>query len=146
MRQELGIRGESPCTFRVMSSRRFVVPALAVTAVMLTACAPAEFAREQTAEDRPDSVVEGSAGDVDVATLRYVGKADAYDVYLARGSDDADTLCLSLVLGGVWHSTECEEDAVSIRISDSASVAADLSHRGGEVRDMISENVWVSRK
>ncbi|MCK6079449.1 hypothetical protein KZX37_02300 [Microbacterium sp. EYE_5] len=81
-----------------------------------------------------------------MATLRYVGKADAYDVYLARGSDDADTLCLSLVLGGVWQGIECEEDAVSIRISDSASVAADLSHRGGEVRDMISENVWVSRK
>lgn len=95
MRRELGIRGESPCTFRVMSSRRVVVPALAVTALLLTACAPAEFARQQTAEDRPESVVDGAAGDVDLATLRYVGKADAYDVYLARGSHDADTLCLS---------------------------------------------------
>lgn len=35
---------------------------------------------------------------------------------------------------------------MSIRISDSASVAADLSYRSGEVRDMISDNVWVNRK
>lgn len=129
-----------------MNLRRTALPAVAATALLLTACAPAEFAREQSAADRPESVITGADGKVDVATLRYVGKADAYDVYLARAADDGDSLCLSLTLEDVWQTTECEEDYVSIRISDSASVAADLSHRGGEVRDMISDNVWVNRK
>ena len=129
-----------------MSSRRFVVPTLVATVLLLASCSPAEFARAQTAEDRPDSVVDGSAGKVDVATLRYVGMADEYDVYFARGSDDGATLCLSLVLDAVWQSTDCERDYVSVRISDSASVQAEINHRGGEVRDMISDNVWISRK
>lgn len=129
-----------------MRSRRFVVPTLLATVLLLTSCSPAEFAREQTAADRPDSVVDGAGGGIDVATLRYVGKADEYDVYLSRASDDGDSLCLSLVLDDVWQNTECERDFVSVRISDSASVAADLSHRGGEGRIMISENVWVSSK
>ena len=131
---------------RRMRSRRFVVPTLVATVLLLASCSPAEFAREQTAADRPDSVVDGSGDRIDVATLRYVGTADEYDVYLARGSDDSETLCLSLVLDDVWQSTDCEHDAVSVRISASASVAADLSHRGGEYREMISENVWVVRK
>ncbi len=129
-----------------MSLRRAALPALAATALLLTACTPAEFAREQTAADRPDSVVAGADGSVDVATLRYVGKADAYDVYLARAADDSERLCLSLTLDDVWQTTECEWDAVSVRISDTASVVADLNYRSGEGRDMISDNVWVSRK
>lgn len=129
-----------------MSLRRAALPALAATALLLTACTPAEFAREQTAADRPDSVVAGADGYVDVATLRYVGKADAYDVYLARAADDSERLCLSLTLDDVWQTTECEWDAVSVRISDTASVVADLNYRSGEGRDMISDNVWVSRK
>lgn len=129
-----------------MSVRRVTAPALVAILLLLTACAPAEFAREQTDADRPDSVVDGSAGEIDVDTLRYVGTADAYEVYLARGADDSETLCLALVLDGVWQRTECEWDHVSIRISDSASVVAELNHRSGLVRDMISENVWVSRK
>lgn len=129
-----------------MNLRRTALPALAATALLLTACVPAEFSREQTAADRPESVIIGAGGKVDAATLRYVGKADAYNVYLARAADDGDSLCLSLTLDDVWQTTECEEDYVSIRISDSASVAADLSYRSGEVRDMISDNVWVNRK
>ncbi|MCR2784593.1 MULTISPECIES: hypothetical protein [unclassified Microbacterium] len=129
-----------------MSSRRFVAPTLVATVLFLTSCSAAEFAREQTAEDRPDSVVDGSAGEVDVATLRHVGKADEYDVYFARGSDDSGKLCLSLVLDEVWQSTDCERDYVSVEISDSASVAAEINHRGGEGREMLSENVWISRK
>jgi len=129
-----------------MSLRRTALPLLAATALLLTACSPAEFGREQTAADRPDSVVTGAEGKLDVATLRYVGKADAYDVYLSRAADDGDALCLSLTLDDVWQTTECERDYVSIPISDSASVAADLSYRSGEVRDMISDNVWVTRK
>ena len=131
---------------RRMRSRRFVVPTLVVTVLLLAACSPAEFAREQTAADRPDSVVDGSGDRIDVATLRYVGTADEYDVYLARGSDDSGTLCLSLVLDEVWQSTDCERDYVSVQISDSASVAAEINHRGGENRQMLSENVWISRK
>lgn len=129
-----------------MTLRRTALVVLAVTALLLTACSPPEFAREQTAADRPEPVITGADGSIDVATLRYVGKADAYDVYLARAADDGDSLCLSLTLDDVWQTTECEEDYVSIRISDSASVAADLSYRSGEVRDMISDNVWVNRK
>ena len=123
-----------------------MVPTLLATVLLLTSCSPAEFARGQTAADRPDSVVDGAGDDIDVATLRYVGKADEYDVYLSRASDDGDSLCLSLVLDDVWQNTECERDFVSVRISDSAKVVADLSHRGGEARIMISENVWVSSK
>ena len=129
-----------------MSSRRFVAPALVATALVLASCTPAEFARAQTAVDRPDAVVEASADEIDVATLRYVGKADSYDVYFARGFDDSEMLCLSLMLDDEWQRTDCERDFVSIRISRSASVAAEINHRGGEVRDMLSENVWVSRK
>ncbi|MCR2827787.1 hypothetical protein, partial [Microbacterium sp. zg.Y909] len=98
------------------------------------------------AADRPDSVVDGSADRIDVGTLRYVGNADDFDVYLARASDNSETLCLSLVLDDVWQSTDCGRDSVSVRISDSASVAAEIDHRGGEGREMISENVWVARK
>lgn len=129
-----------------MSLRRTALPVLAAAALLLTACAPTEFGREQTAADRPDAVVDGADGAIDVATLRYVGKADAYDVYLARAADDGDSLCLSLTVDDAWQTTECARDAVSVRISDSASVAADLSYRGGEDRDMISDNVWVNRK
>lgn len=131
-----------------MSSRRFVAPALVATVVLLTSCSPpAEFAREQTAADRPNSVVDGSAEKIDVATLRYIGKADEYDVYLARASDDSETLCLSLVLDDVWQSTDCGPgDHVSVPISDSAQVEAEINHRDGEVREMISEDVWISRK
>ena len=129
-----------------MNSRCLVAPTLVATALLLTSCSPAEFAREQTAEDRPDSVVDGSAGAVDVGTLRYVGEADEYDVYFARGFDDSAALCLSLVLDDVWQSTECERDLVSVRISNSASVTAEIDHRGGEIREMLSENVWVDRK
>ena len=129
-----------------MSLRRTALPALAATALLLTACAPTEFDREQTAADRPDSVVDGADGQIDVATLRYVGKADDYDVYLARAADDDEWLCLSLALDDVWQSTKCEWDYVSIKISDTASVAADLDYRSGEDRDMISDNVWVGRK
>ncbi|MEW1836304.1 hypothetical protein [Microbacterium sp. NPDC079995] len=129
-----------------MSLRRATLPTLAATALLLTACSPAEFAREQTTADRPESVVSGADGKVDAATLRYVGKADDYDVYLARAADDDDSLCLSLTLDDVWQTTKCEPDYVSVRISDTASVNADLSYRSGEGRDMISDNVWVSRK
>lgn len=129
-----------------MSLRRIALPVLAASALLLTACAPTEFAREQTAADRPDAVVDGADGAIDVATLRYVGKADAYDVYLARAADDSESLCLSLAIDDAWQTTECARDAVSVRISDSASVAADLSYRGGEDRGMISDNVWVNRK
>ncbi len=129
-----------------MNSRRLVVPALVAAVLLLTACSPAEFAREQTAADRPASVVGGSAGKVDVASLRHVGRADGYDVYLARGSDDSETLCLSLAVDGQWQSTDCSRSFVSVRISNSASVQAEVSHRGGEERDMLSENVWVARK
>ncbi len=83
---------------------------------------------------------------IDPKTLRYVGQADEYDVYFARGADDGETLCLSLVLNDEWQSTDCEPGYVSVSISDSASVHAELNHRGGEIRDMLSENVWVSRK
>ena len=129
-----------------MTLRRIALPVLAATALLLTACAPTEFDREQTATDRPDSVVDGADGAIDVATLRYVGKADAYDVYLARAAGDGDSLCLSLTLDDAWQTTACARDSVSVRISDSASVAADLSYRSGEDRDMISDNVWVNRK
>ncbi|MFI8633599.1 hypothetical protein ACIGEP_13485 [Microbacterium sp. NPDC077663] len=129
-----------------MSLRRATLPTLAAIALLLTACSPAESAREQTVADRPESVVTGADGQIDVATLRYVGKADDYDVYLARAADDDGSLCLSLALDDVWQTTECEPDYVSIRISDTASVNADLSYRSGEERDMISDNVWVSRK
>ncbi|OAH49859.1 hypothetical protein [Microbacterium oleivorans] len=129
-----------------MSLRRTALPVLAVIALLLTACAPTEFAREQTAGDRPDSVVDGADGAIDVTTLRYVGQADDYDVYLARAADDSESLCLSLAIDDAWQTTECARDYVSVPISDSASVAADLSYRGGEDRDMISDNVWVNRK
>lgn len=129
-----------------MRLRRTAVPVLAATALLLTACAPTEFDREQTAADRPDSVVDGAGDQIDVATLRYVGMADEYDVYLARAADGGDALCLSLTLDDVWQTTECERDYVSIRLSDTASVDADLSYRSGEDRDMISDNVWVGRK
>jgi len=145
--QDQVLFGWSGFTVWRMSSRRCVAPALVATVLLLTSCSPlAEFAREQTPADRPDSVVEGSANELDVATLRYVGKADAYDVYLARASDGGDTLCLSLVLDDVWQSTDCSRGSVSVPISDSAHVEAEINHRGGEVREMISENVWVSRK
>ena len=129
-----------------MSLRRTTLPVLAATALLLTGCAPAEFAREQTAADRPESVVAGADGAVDVSTLRYVGKADDYDVYLARAATDSEWLCLSLTLDDVWQTTTCEWDAVSVRINNTASVVADLDYRSGEGRDMISDNVWVSRK
>lgn len=129
-----------------MSSRRFLVPSLAATVLLMTACSPAEFAREQTAEDRPDAVVDASEGMIDVQTLRYVGQADEYDVYFAQGAEDSQTLCLSLVLDDEWRSTDCEREYVSVPISDSASVKAELNHRGGEMRDMLSENVWIVRK
>lgn len=125
-----------------------MVPTLVATALLLTSCSsPAEFAREQTAADRPDSVVDGSAHKIDVETLRYVGKADEYDVYLARASDDSETICLSLVLDDVWQSTDCGPgDFVSVPISDTAHVEAEINHRGGEDRELISENVWIGRK
>ncbi len=129
-----------------MTPRRIALPVLAASALLLTACAPTEFAREQTAADRPDAVVDGADGAIDVATLRYVGNADAYDVYLARAAGDGDSLCLSLTLDDAWQTTACARDSISVRISDSASVAADLSHRNGEVRDMLPDNVWVNRK
>ncbi len=132
-----------------MKSRRFVALTVVATVLLLASCSPpAEFAREQTAADRPASVVDGSADKIDVATLRYVGKADEYDVYLARASDDSETLCLSLVLDGVWQSTDCGKpgDIVSVPISDTAHVQAEVNHRGGEDRELISENVWVGRK
>ncbi len=131
-----------------MRSRRFVAPALVASVLLLTSCSPpAEFAREQTAADRPDSVVDGADHQIDVASLRHVGKADEYAVYLARASDDGATLCLSLVLDDVWQSTDCGPGGyVSVPISDSAHVEAEINHRGGELREMISENVWISRK
>lgn len=131
-----------------MSSRRLLAPTLVATVLLLTSCSPpAEFARAQTAADRPDSVVDGSADKIDVATLRYVGMADEYDVYLARASDDSETLCLSLALDDVWQSTHCGPgDYVSVPISNTAHVQAEINYRGGEDREMISENVWVGRK
>lgn len=129
-----------------MNTRRVLSTALFAMVFLLMGCAPAEFSRAQTVEDRPASVVEGAGDKIDTATLRHVGKADEYDVYFARGADDPETLCLSLALGDVWQRTECAEDAVSVRISDIASVNAEFNFRGGEGREMLSENVWVSSK
>lgn len=130
-----------------MNRRRFALPALAATALLLAACTPAEFAREQTPEDRPDAVVAASAGEVDVDSLRYVGKADDFDVYFSRGADDEETLCLSLVLDGEWQSTACGRGNVSARVSDSASVNAAINYpQGGQDPEKLSDNVWVSRK
>ncbi len=132
--------------FAHMNSRWLLVPTLATIVLLMTGCSPAEFAREQTGKDRSDAVIDASGGMIDVKTLRYVGQADEYEVYFAQGSEDSGTLCLSLVLDDEWRSTDCEPDYVSVPISDSASVKAELNHRGGEVRDMLSENVWVVRK
>lgn len=129
-----------------MNPRRFLATALFTLLFLLMGCAPAEFSRAQTTADRPASVLKGAADAIDVSTLRYIGKADAYDVYLARASDDRDTLCLSLALDHVWQRTECAWDAVSVGISRTASVTAEFNHRGGEEREMLSANVWISRK
>lgn len=132
--------------FRCMNSRRVVVPALVATVLLMTGCSPAEFARTQTAEDRPHAVVDASEGMIEVTTLRYVGQADDYDVYFARGLDDSGTLCLSLVLDDEWQGTDCERGSVSVPISNGAHVEVGLNYRGGAEREMLSENVWVGRK
>lgn len=129
-----------------MRRRRLLATTLAATTLAMTACSPAEFAREQQPADRPKSVVDGAADQIDVTTLRHVGKADEYDIYLARGSEDHETLCLSLVVDDLWRATDCEWDYVSVPISDSANVAASIDYRGGEDREMISDNVWITRK
>jgi hypothetical protein len=129
-----------------MTSRRVLMTVLYATVFLLMGCAPAEFARQQTAADHPGFVLDGAGDEIDESTLRYVGVADGYDVYFALGADDRDSLCLTLAVGGVWQSTDCARDHVSVRLSPAASVSAEFNYRGGEGREMLSQNVWVNRK
>ncbi|MDJ1115328.1 hypothetical protein [Microbacterium dauci] len=129
-----------------MTARRVCAPALLAAVFLLMGCAPAEFAREQTAADRPAFVLDGAGDAIDESTLRYVGVADGYDVYFALGADNRDTLCLTLAVGDVWQSTDCAHDHVSVRLGPAVSVSAEFNYRSGEGREMLSQNVWVNRK
>lgn len=125
------------------------VVAVAGVALLLTACAPSgfpEFEREQVASDRPDVVVDFSTGELDVETLRYVGEAEGYEVYLSRGAEGGTSLCLTLVQDDAWQTSACGEmDQIGIQVGESAAINASADDHTGEGRDYISDSVWVSR-
>lgn len=130
-------------------ARRPALPLLAVIALTVTGCASTampEFDRVQVPADRPEVVVESSEDALDAASLRYIGDAEGYDVYLARGAEDDEVLCLSLVRDGGWDSTSCGLHGVSVGIRPGVAVATSSDRLGGEMREMITESVWISRK
>lgn len=133
-----------------MGTSHRAVALLSLAAVFaLTACSPGglpEFDREQVAADRPDTITAVSGDGIDVASLRHVGDAEGYEVYLARGAEDREILCLALVRDDAWESTHCGMQAVSVEVAPGVRIATNTFRPGGEVREPISESVWISRK
>jgi hypothetical protein len=82
--------------------------ALLSSALLLAGCTSTsipEFETTQTARDIPTdpAAVDG----VDPATTRFVGNVEESDLYLARGEEDPDSLCLIQVRDGKWEQTGC---------------------------------------
>jgi hypothetical protein len=74
--------------------------------VLLAGCTSTsipEFETTRTARDIPadPAAVDG----VDPATTRFVGSVEGSDLYLARGEEDPDSLCLIQVSDGTWEQT-----------------------------------------
>ncbi len=90
--------------------------------------------------------MESSEDVLDAASLRYIGEAEGYDVYLARGAEDDEVLCLSLVRDGGWDSTSCGLHGVPVGIRPGVAVATSSDRLDGEMREMITKSVWISRK
>lgn len=82
--------------------------ALLFSALLLAGCTSTsipEFETTQTADDIPTdpAAVDG----VDPATTRFVGRVEGSDLYLARGDEDPDSICLIQVRDGKWEQTGC---------------------------------------
>lgn len=70
---------------------------------------PAEFAREQTARDRPPVEPSDADSTIDAESTRFVGEAEGYDLYLARPMEWDDGICVVFVDASTdkWYSTAC---------------------------------------
>lgn len=100
-----------------------------MVALMSTSCAALqlsypEFSREQTAADLPNAIVESGDDSVDLDTLRHVGDVDGYDVYLARGGEAQNTICIAVVKDDVWESTGCGSDRIALTTRSGTEIEA----------------------
>jgi len=110
--------------------RRRVCAVLVVMATLTsTSCAALqpscpEFSREQTAADLPNAIVESGDDSVDLDTLRHVGDVDGYDVYLARGREAQNTICIVVMKDDAWESTGCGSDRITLTTRSGTEIEA----------------------
>lgn len=102
-----------------------------------------EFSREQTAADLPQALAESGDGSVDLATVRHVGDVDGYDVYLARGREAENTICVAIVKDGEWESTGCGGNGVTVTTRSGAKVEAGGIRTGEDEENALSDSVRV---
>lgn len=138
------------CYVQRMRRRGYVVAGVVVVlAFGFTSCAaqqPAfpEFSREQTAADLPAAIVESGEDIVELDSVRHVGDVDGYDLYLARGREAENAICVAIVKDGAWESTGCGSDGVTVTTRSGAKVeAGGLS--GADETKALSDSVRVVR-
>lgn len=117
-----------------------------VLAFGFTSCAaqqPAypEFSREQTVADLPGAIVESGEDIVHLDSVRHVG---GYDLYLARGREAENTICIAIVKDGAWESTGCGSDGVTVTTRSGAKVEAG-GQSGAHETNALSDSVSILR-
>ena len=137
------------CYVQRMRRRRRAVLVL-MGAFVLTSCTTQqpsypEFARDQTDADRPSAIVDGTDSLIDVASLRHVGDVDGYEVYLARGRDAPDTICIAIVKDDVWESTGCGGDRITLTTRSGIEIEASSFQPQDDRNDALSESVRIVR-
>lgn len=127
--------------------RRLFASVIAVAAVFVlascTAPDPPEFDRAQTDDDRPNAL-SSATDEVRPDSIRRAGDVDGLEIFLARGTESDDQLCVLLVRDDVWESMSCGQLGVGIETPDGTRIEAgsfsfpvDSGHRD------ISESVRV---
>lgn len=112
---------------------------------MSTSCAASlhsypEFDREQVATDVPDAILRSGDDSLDPDTLRHVGDVDGYALYLARGREAENTICVAIVKDDVWESTGCGTDGITVTTRSGAKIEAGPRL---DDRNALSESVRI---
>ncbi len=121
---------------------------VALAGVLLVGCAaqqPAEFAREQTARDRPPAEPSDADSTIDAESTRFVGEAEGYDLYLARPMEWDDGICVVFVDASTdeWYSTACGAgDGVGAELPSGTRVeVGNFQYQDAAERTQLSDSV-----
>lgn len=68
---------------------------------------------------------------------------DGYDVYLARGREAENTICVAIVKDGEWESTGCGGNGVTVTTRSGAKVEAGGIRTGEDEENALSDSVRV---